>query len=139
MPQVSNSTRCVKNDKVFVAPSKVGGRGVYARKDILKNEVIEVCPLLVGKDNHAPVLADYKFWLPGKQVAVALGYGSLYNHDQDRPNAAWKIKQETQEMVIYATRDIAKGKEVFIHYGDDWFNNRGYVLNDPRKTKSARS
>ena len=136
---MSSSTRCVKNDKVFVAPSKVGGRGVYARKDIVQNEIIEVCPLLVGKDNGAPMLTDYKFWMPNKNVAVALGYGSLYNHDQTNPNAAWKIKPGTEEMVVYATRDIAKGKEVFINYGPTWFKDRGYVVNDPRKTSRGTS
>lgn len=131
--------RCVKNDKVFVAPSKVGGRGVYARKDIVQNEIIEVCPLLVGKDIGDPMITDYKFSMPNKNVAVALGYGSLYNHDQDRPNAAWKMKPDTQEMIVYATRDIAKGKEIFVNYGKTWFKDRGYVLNDPRKTPRGTS
>lgn len=131
--------RCVKNDKVFVAPSKVGGRGVYARKDIVQNEIIEVCPLLVGKDNGDPMITDYKFSMPNKNVAVALGYGSLYNHDQDRPNAAWKMKPDTQEMIVYATRDIARGKEIFVNYGNTWFKDRGYVLKDPRKTPRGTS
>jgi SET domain-containing protein len=44
---------------------------------------------------------------------LALGYGSLYNHSYD-PNAT--TLERGDELVITATRDIAKGDEIFINY-----------------------
>lgn len=113
----------IVNSKVYVAPSKVSDRGVFARRDIQPDEVIEVCPLIVGKDNGAQIIEDYKFWMPNKKSAVALGYGSLYNH-REMPNASWKIRPRRREMVITADEPIPKNKEIFIHYGDNWWSTR---------------
>jgi len=113
----------IVNTKVFVAPSKVSSRGVFAKRDIKPGETIEVCPLIVGKDNGSQILEDYKFWMPRSKSAVALGYGSLYNH-KDNPNASWKIRPRRKEMVVTADVPIPKNKEIFISYGDNWWSTR---------------
>ena len=75
------------------ASSLAAGRGVFARRPIIEGETIECCPALVfPKDDRPHIdrtgLYDYYFdWSDGG-LAVALGYGSLYNHSYS-PNAMY--------------------------------------------------
>ncbi|HOB07816.1 MAG TPA: SET domain-containing protein, partial [Methanoculleus sp.] len=88
--------------------SKCHGRGVFARRDLLAGEVIEVCPVIVlgGADEQELLdkthLFDYYFeW--GELAAVALGYGSLYNHSS-HANADHVCDVHRGEIRIYAHR-----------------------------------
>lgn len=55
----------------------------------------------------------YVFTWGDGSTALALGYGSLYNHSYD-PNAT--TLEDGDELVITATRRIAVGDEIFINY-----------------------
>jgi len=108
-------------DTVYVAMSKCHGRGVFARRDLLAGEVIEVCPVIVlgGADEQELLdkthLFDYYFeW--GELAAVALGYGSLYNHSS-HANADHVCDVHRGEIRIYAHRHIRQGEEITINYG----------------------
>src|SRR5690606_559653 len=87
---------------------------------IAEGEEIERVPVLVlpeeevcGGDD-ASKLGDYCFyWSPGK-VALALGYGSLYNHSYT-PNATY-LDLPNQTKLFRALRDIPPGEEVTINY-----------------------
>jgi hypothetical protein len=64
---------------------------------------------------YATELYDYCYeWRDGG-VAVALGCGSLYNHDPN-PNATFERHTDTDTLVVYAARDITAGEEIFIDY-----------------------
>ncbi|MCA9037137.1 MAG: hypothetical protein KDA91_18500, partial [Planctomycetaceae bacterium] len=71
------------------------GRGVFATQFIPRDTVIEIAPVLVlpaGEvldDTIESVLSHYVFEWTKKTVAVALGYGSLYNHSYT-PNARYE-------------------------------------------------
>jgi SET domain-containing protein len=99
------------------------GRGVFARRAIAEGDVIERVPVIVlpavdivDVDDWTE-LAGYCFnWAPGK-VALALGYGSLYNHSY-RPNARYD-DHTPQAKVFTAIRDIAEGEEITINYNGD--------------------
>ena len=116
---------------------KVGkcGRGVFARTSIKKGAVIEACPIIViskkdYKDIAKTVLAGYVFcW--GKDdslAALALGFGGLFNH-ATCPNAAFKKRLSTGEIVFRAIQDIKMNEEIRIDYGypspDDYV---GFIL-----------
>ena len=59
-------------------------------------------------------LAQYVFnWSEGV-VAIALGYGSLYNHSY-RPNAKF-YSEGSLTQVFYAIRDIDAGEEITVDY-----------------------
>lgn len=59
-------------------------------------------------------LAQYVFnWSDGV-VAIALGYGSLYNHSY-RPNAKF-YREGSLTQVFYAIRDIDAGEEITVDY-----------------------
>ena len=99
-----------------------GGRGVFARVDIAYGTLIERAPiLLVPADEIVRVgglLSWYAFdWrdVNGREeVAVALGFASLYNHAWPA-NAAWD-RVAPDLIQITAHRDIPAGGEIFINY-----------------------
>jgi SET domain-containing protein len=116
------STRTFDVADVSVAPSPGRGRGVFARRPFARNEVIEVCPVIALSERDADRLNetglyDYYFgWgEDGKQAAIALGFGSLYNHSFT-PNAEHRKDAADNTMSIVAVREITAGEEIFIRY-----------------------
>jgi len=103
------------------------GIGVYAKDSITNGEVIEVCPLiLVDSDVMAvDTLNDYVFTINKTEdlYAVALGYGSLYNH-AEQPNADWNIIIDKAEIRFIAKEDIQAGQQITVSYGSDYWNSR---------------
>ncbi len=109
-----------QSDAIIVKQIKGKGRGVFARRAIAKGETIESVPVLVmTSDEFAEGLAntplkDYCFRWGTDKVALALGYGSLYNHSY-RPNARYDdVGRQTKAFV--AIREIAEGEEITINY-----------------------
>ena len=110
----------VQSDAIEVKRIKGKGRGVFARRLIRKGEVLERVPVLVvplsdlENESGETVIASYCFgWGEGK-AALALGYGSLYNHSY-RPNARYDdVGPQTKEYT--ALRDIKPGEEITINY-----------------------
>lgn len=108
-----------------------GARGVYARRQIAVDEIIERSPvLLIPKSQvfgdtkmarNAARISWYVFtWhVPTKRdyVALALGYGSIYNHSFT-PNAIYRcVAPDAMEYVAIAP--IAAGDEITINYNGD--------------------
>jgi hypothetical protein len=54
---------------------------------------------------------------------MALGYGMLYNH-QDKPNAMWKFNYSQLLADVICVEDINKGEEIFVSYGNQYFNDK---------------
>ena len=109
-----------QSDAIEVKRVPGKGRGVFARRGILKGEVIEKVPLLVmpaeefAEGLANTMLKDYCFdWGVG-QVALALGYGSLYNHSY-KPNARYEDVNKNTKAFI-ALRAIAAGEEITVNY-----------------------
>ena len=105
-----------------------GARGVYARAPIPSGTEIERVPVILipkaqvfGENlmsRNAARISWYVFsWnVPTKReyVAVALGYGSIYNHSYT-PNAVYAC--HAPDAISYtALRDIEPGEEVTINY-----------------------
>lgn len=118
---------------LFIAPSKLGGRGVFTGEDLPASSLVEICPVIVlsGKDRkviHETSLHDYYFlWgKKEKKAAIALGYGSLYNHSY-QPNAQLIADIEARQFIIETLMPIHSGVEITLNYngGNDqsplWF------------------
>ena len=107
---------------IEVKRTKGKGRGVFARTLIPEGTVFERVPLLVipAKEilecEQNTMLLGYVFEY-GKQVALALGYGSLYNHSYN-PNARYDDAGR-QIKEFSALRDIYPGEEITINYNAD--------------------
>lgn len=118
------------SDSLRVDESPTGaGRGVFAVRRFDAGETIERCPVLVvdGEDAEAlhAGLEGYVFNWGDCSTALALGFGSLYNHSFS-PNAT--TLETPDELVITALVSIEVGAEIFINYtgtGTDgiWFDD----------------
>ncbi len=121
------------------------GLGVFAPRDIADGETVEVAPLLrflADFEELDPALRDRVFTLDGLPgldgyMAIALGYGSLYNHG-DPANVRYESRLDGSAMVFVAARAISAGEELTINYERDpddghavvswssrWFEPRG--------------
>lgn len=108
-------------NKIAVKKSKRHGFGIFAEKSIKKGEKIEECYFILsrGKDRD---LENFYF-VAGRKYAVVLGYGSIYNHS-DEPNADYTLNVSKRIATIKASKNIKKGEEILISYGEDWFKSR---------------
>ena len=96
------------------------GRTVVAKQKIGPGELIERAPVIVFTPEEwilidQTILNDYCFRWGEKQGAVALGFGSLYNHSFN-PNA--KYRQNLRELAIdfVALKEIKVGEEITVNY-----------------------
>ena len=109
--------------KVYIAPSKIknAGLGVFANQNIRKDELIERCPIiLVPKKDvsnlRESILVNYYFYFNGKRnLAIALGFGSIYNHSYE-PNATYIKKSKEKVIDFVAIKDIKKDEEITANY-----------------------
>lgn len=119
---------------IEIKRTKKMGKGVYAMRDFAKGELIESAPVLTltpteRKHLEKTVFNYYVYpWRSTRSAAVALGYGSIYNHSFE-PNADWKQDFRGENMTYRAIKDIKKGEEITVNYNGepddhtpiDWF------------------
>ena len=116
--------KLVASEKIYIKQSKIldAGRGVFAKRDIKKDELIEKCPVVeVPKYDVSNVregiLVTYFFYF-GKnkqRLAIALGFGSIYNHSY-KPNATYKIRHKEKTIDFIALKNIKKDDEITVNY-----------------------
>lgn len=108
--------------KVYLADSNIkhASRGIFATQKIKKGETIEVCPIILLKD-EVPKLKKselyhyYFLWGNQSDVAIALGFGSIYNHSY-KPNATYEKHLKARTIEFIALESIDKGEEITINY-----------------------
>lgn len=121
--------------KITIQQSKIiPGLGVIAEEDIKKGSIIEKVPLLLMSMKEFSLIKQtklyyYFFEYTNNHFAIALGYGSLYNHSFS-PNARYLYNFKSKQLIIKAIKDIRKGEEIFFNYNyypddkaplGDWF------------------
>lgn len=127
----------LSSEYVSARPSSVHGLGVFAEQNFNKNDIIEKFPIVpmsfrTHYQGDARVL-DYgavKFCeceeckKHGYVIFLRLGYGSLYNH-QDNHNAALYINYNEFYGECRAEKNINAGEEIFVNYGDKYIFQEG--------------
>lgn len=120
---------------IYIAYTDEKGRGVFTALEIPVGSPIEICPLILIPADQSKLidqtsLYDYYFIWDQDHLAIALGYGSLYNHSR-KPNATVIYDYETSEIQIEAIEDILADSEILINYHDDdsfsgtlWFEEK---------------
>lgn len=110
---------------LFLAPSKLGGRGIFTGTAIEKDTLIEICPVIVLPEKDLPIihgtfLHDYYFLWGDNQLAcaIALGNGSIYNHSY-QPNAKYLLDYDHQTIDFYAIKNIGAGEEILVNYNGE--------------------
>jgi len=104
--------------------SGIHGRGVFATKDLQPGELLESCPAIVLDEAAAEAMFSYRWGLaddPNGDFYTPLGMGSLYNHSE-RPNARGSLDVKRRVLEFYVTRELHKGQEVLVSYGDTYFD-----------------
>ncbi|MEC2159374.1 SET domain-containing protein [Virgibacillus halodenitrificans] len=109
--------------KIGIKDTGKYGRGVFALVDLREGELIEAAPAVVlSKSDRKLIketkLVEYFFNWKRKKPAIALGYGSLYNHSYT-PNAKFVNNPEQITIDFYALKDIKKGEEISVNYNGD--------------------
>ena len=124
----TNSKRIMQRiPGLYIAASELAGRGVFTAQAVPEGALVEVAPVIVIPKTqvgsiHATVLHDFYFrWNRDlDDAAIALGYGSLYNHSFE-PNLRFELDFGNQTIDFYAARPISAGEELTINYnGDAW-------------------
>ena len=109
-----------QSPRIVVRRTRAKGWGVYARKFIAIDSTIEQVPVILIPrcDLYSPdgtsALADYAYVWDDNRVAIALGYGSLYNHSYT-PNAQYVDDDPCLKRYV-ALRDIQPYEEITINY-----------------------
>jgi hypothetical protein len=118
------------------------GRGAFAARAHSRGEVVEECPVVLfdGSFSSVPdavrrVLFDWGYLAEaGERHCLALGYGSLYNHDNPA-NMRYEADARARVLRFVAVRDIAAHEELTVNYNaaggghesedDRWFQRMG--------------
>ena len=121
------------------------GRGAYAARDFKAGELIEECPVIVLIRPIAQLPPRIKTMVfnwgnltkTQASTALALGFGSMYNH-ANPASIRYEAVLENESMRYIAVRDIKKDEELTINYNagggshvsdkDSWFEARGIAL-----------
>lgn len=116
-----------------IKETKEKGRGVFATSEIAESSIIEICPLIVipkAELTHLDKtkLYDYYFvWDEDGSAAIALGYGSLYNHS-DSPNAEFSFQKMDNSLIVKSILNIEMNQEITVDYtggtGELWWKKQ---------------
>jgi uncharacterized protein len=115
------------SSKVAFGKTEEDNLGVFARTDIRDGELIEVAPLILidGDVMAVDKLNDYIFTINKEEdlYALAFGYASLYNHNEE-PSAEWAIDIDKEQIRFIAKKAIVAGEQITISYGSSYWESR---------------
>lgn len=120
---------------LYIAKSKGKGRGVFTDQFIEADSIIEIAPVIALSAEDSTTIADtalfyYNFQWGRKKTAIALGYGSIYNHSFT-PNCKYEAFYKDDVLHFITLRAIEAGEELTINYNFDpknqdplWFKTK---------------
>lgn len=118
------------------------GRGVFAARAFSAGEVVEECPVLLLRKPYEALHKELKtmvfYWDQpagsSSTQALALGYGTLYNHSNPS-NLRYETDSDALLIRLVAVRDIHPDEELTINYSSEgggpasddewWFEEKG--------------
>jgi SET domain-containing protein len=115
---------------IYIAETKLMGRGVFTSANIDEGTVIEESPVIVMSKEERKLLDqtllhDYIFeWGEKKdQCCMALGYIPVYNHSY-RSNCEYEMDFKKEMIAIRTMHFIKAGEELFINYNGAWNDDK---------------
>jgi SET domain-containing protein len=108
---------------LYLRSSPIHGLGVFAAVARQPGDLLEVSPVLVVPRTQVEALQktslhEYYFRWPPSAAALALGYGSLYNHSY-HPTARAQLDVQRGVLLFIARQPIHRNQEVTINYNGD--------------------
>lgn len=133
-------------DHLFVARTPDKGRAVFTSKAVKAGDTLEVAPMIVFSEKDRLSIDDtflYEYYFEwgkkGKKGALALGFGSLYNHSYS-PNARYIPDFDLNVLEFQAVRDIEPGEEITVNYNlDPEDQTPVWLERDAKKKKKKKS
>ena len=114
------------------------GRGIFAERSFMAGELVETAPVILLHSDYQTLPEEIKSYVfnwgkmcgLGSAHALALGYGSLFNHDNPA-NLRYEADPANLALRFIATRNISAKDELTINYNapcgtddktdDGWF------------------
>lgn len=123
---------------LYLKFTKEKGFGVFTKKKIKKEEIIEACYGVVlnwrQRYQHDPSIYQYTYWHQcpcddcnkhGPVGIIPLGYGCIYNSadSNESKNARFIINANNKSVTFIAEKDINEDEEILTWWGEDYYNN----------------
>ena len=118
------------------------GRGVFASRDFNVGEIVECCPVVIMEQPFAALPSELKTIVfnwgalakTTASSAIALGFGSLYNHDNPA-NMRYAADAEAHVLIFSTVRPVLKGEELTVNYnaiggGPTWDDDNWFTRNN---------
>ena len=107
----------------FISSKK--GKGLFAKKNLKKNKIIEIAHVMLIHDNDYDLIQEsslynYTFtWddpkFPNHMNAIAFSICQFMNHSYE-PNVQYFYDYESQTIEYRTLRDIIEGEELTVNY-----------------------
>ena len=133
----THATRYDDEEEIFIKPylcikkSTKGGYGVFTKKFIPKNTVVEIARTLIIKSKERDTLGDltkYDFNMGDGTTCFALGFGGMYNHSFEN-NVEYSNTYSDNFFMHYTTnRNVNAGEELCVNYGSDYFTTNNLPI-----------
>ncbi len=118
------------SSNLYLKTSNLGGkygRGVFSDKNFEPGDIIELAPYIEDYDynfSETGLVNDYLFKKNKNKSVVVFGFASIYNH-ADNPNAKWEFGENF--LIITCITPIKKDQEIYISYGDEYWETRKWL------------
>jgi len=120
---------------------EIDGWGIFTKEDINEGVIVEIAPVVVFPRRLMEVAiwscqaegvqsADLKIdqytvnW--GHDGGFPMGWTALYNHKDDN-NCQFVADYLANLIGIRTIKPISANEQLFVSYGEHWFNQKGYV------------
>ena len=129
---------------LFIGTAGKKGKGVFTKKPIAANTLIEVAPVII-LDTQDRLLVEktklfyyiFEWGEDAKQGVIALGYVSMYNHESPS-NCEYEMDYEAETIAIRTMRDIEAGEELTINYSAGWDDWKPVWFSEDKKQKKEK-
>lgn len=121
----------ISNKYCTLKKSPIHRWGVFAEENIDAEVILEECPVIHIYSqpfrNITKEFKDYLFRWPTNieekkmHPVMVLGWAEIYNHN-DNNNVIYYSDNEKNVMVYKTVRKVLKGEELFVSYGQDYFD-----------------
>jgi len=123
-PPPESTGKLTEAGYIIHGKSVIHGWGVFVTRDVQAGQLLECAPALIMDEAGADAMHNYRWGLKENDVGnfyIPLGYGCLYNHSET-PIARGCLDVRRCVLEFYSTANILKGQEVFVSYGDKYFD-----------------
>ena len=111
---------------LFISQTEQKGRGIFTKKPIPENTIIEKAPVIIFDAAQRKILETtdlfnyiFEWGEDCTECCIALGLVSIYNHAAPS-NCEYSMDFEMQTMMIKTVKNIEAHEELTINYSTDW-------------------